>query len=56
MKLVDFSYNIVSTALCTVCACGFAYFIIFNNLYNNKLLDPDPQWVHEASLEFQGSQ
>jgi hypothetical protein len=35
------------------CACGFACFIIFNNLSNNKLLDQDPQWVHEASLEFQ---
>jgi hypothetical protein len=38
-----------------VCACGFAYFIIFNNLFNNKLLDQDLQWVHEASLEFSGS-
>jgi len=39
-----------------VCACGFACFIIFNNLSNNKLLDLDPQWVHEASHEFLGSQ
>jgi hypothetical protein len=36
-KLVDFSYNIMSTAYLLVCACDFACFIIFNNLVNNKL-------------------
>jgi hypothetical protein len=44
------------TALFTCLRMWFAYIIIFNNLSNNKLLDQDPQWVHEASLEFQGSQ
>jgi hypothetical protein len=38
------------------CTCDFARFIIFNNLSNNKMLDLDPQWVHEASYEFLGSQ
>jgi hypothetical protein len=55
-KLVDFFYNIMFTALFTYLRMWFAYFIIFNNQSNNKLLDQDPQWIREASLEFQGSQ
>jgi hypothetical protein len=53
---VDFSYNIVSTALFTCLRMWLCIFYYFNNLYNNKLLDLDPQWVHEASHEFLGSQ
>jgi hypothetical protein len=56
MKLVDFSYNICLLFYLPDCACDFARFIIFNNLSNNKLLDLDPQWVHEALHEFLGSQ
>jgi hypothetical protein len=55
MKLVDFSYNIMFTALFTCLSMCFYIFYYFNNLSNNKLLDQDPQWVHEASLEFPGS-
>jgi hypothetical protein len=33
---VNFSYNIVSTALFTYLRIDFAYFIIFNNLYNTS--------------------
>jgi low temperature requirement protein LtrA len=44
------------TALIICLRMWFRYFIISNNLSNNKLLDQDPQRVCEASLEIQGSQ
>jgi hypothetical protein len=50
-----FSYNIVTTALFTCLRMRLCIFYCFNNLINNKLADLDPQWVHEASLEFLGS-
>jgi len=46
----------MSTALFTCLRMWLCMFYYFNNLSNNKLLDQDPQWVHETSQEFQGSQ
>jgi hypothetical protein len=43
--------SVLFTCLCM----WFCIFYYFNNPSNNKLLDKDPQWVHEVSLEFQGS-